>query len=80
MPSNENQRNPLAGVQDPITLVIHSDAALQTIGDASASTGATLKTTGSLGSLTYALKVKLVDDAGADIGAGTYYLGLYAES
>ena len=80
MPSHEKIRNPLEGDQDPITLVINDTHALKTIGDASATTGSPLKTTGSLGSLTYALRVKVVDADGADVGTGNYYLGLYAES
>jgi len=67
-------------VDEPITFVVDDAAALTFKGDASASAGSVIKTTSSLGSITYGLKVKLVDSSGAAVGAGTYYIPLQAES
>lgn len=78
--SYDKRRRPLAGDDEPIQLVIGETYALKTIGDASASASSPLLTTGSLGSLTYALRVHVVDAAGTDIAGGEFYIPLHAES
>lgn len=67
-------------VNEPITFVVDDEAGIGFQGDASSSAGSVIKTTSSLGSITYGLKVKLVDSSGAAIGSGTYYIPLQAES
>lgn len=78
--SHEVKRRPLAGDSEPIQIVIGDNYALKTIGDASASASSPLLTTGSLGTMTYALRVHVVDAGGTDIALGEYYIPMYAES
>lgn len=78
--SHKIERRPLAGDDEPVQIVLGETYALKTIGDASASSSAVLKTTSSLGAMTYALRVNVVDASGAAIGTGEFYLPLYAEA
>lgn len=78
--SHKIERRPLAGDDEPVQIVLGETYALKTIGDASASSSAVLKTTSSLGTMTYALRVNVTDSGGTDIAGGGFYIPLYAES